>query len=287
MSITPDYYIGLPQWHHPAWHEGLLAGRDRSAALAGYAQSFNSVEGNTTFYGLPSPDTVQRWIQEVAAPFRFCFKFPRTISHDQGLHHTESELQTFLHRLDPLADRLGVLWLQLPAAFGPAELPLLARFLLQLPAGFSFAVEARHPAFFERGDADRRFSELLAASGVNRIAFDTRALFRDPADDPITREALSAKPRLPLRPVATAGAPMVRLITPLQLELGDDLLAYWVARVLKWIDEGRTPWLFFHTPDCARAPELAARFAARLHAARNVRGFRPWPAPVVAQPGLF
>lgn len=80
---------------------------------------------------------------------------------------------------------------------------------------------------------------------------------------------------------------MVRLIVPLQLEQGDDRLDYWVARVLKWIDEGRTPWLFFHTPDCAAAPELAARFAARLHRARPLRGFAPWPAPRVAQPGLF
>lgn len=287
MNTDPDYYIGLPQWHHPAWYGGLLAGRDQRGALAGYARSFNSVEGNTTFYGLPSAEAVQRWKREVDESFRFCFKFPREISHELGLHHCDAQMQAFLQRLAPLEGRLGVLWLQLPATFAPAQLPLLAEFLLRLPAGFSYAVEVRHPAFFDRGEADRRLSELLAVHGVNRVAFDTRALFREPADDPVTREALAAKPRVPLRPVATAGSPLVRLITPLQIEAADDLLSHWVTRVLKWIDEGRRPWLFFHTPDCAAAPELAARFAAKLKAVRAVRGFEPWPAPRAAQPDLF
>ena len=287
MVAQPDYYIGLPQWHHPAWYEGLLAGRDQRSALAGYACSFNSVEGNTTFYGLPSAEAVQRWGREVGEAFRFCFKFPREISHEQGLHHCDAAVHAFLQRLEPLQGRLGVLWLQLPATFGPEQMPLLARFLLSLPAGFSYAVEVRHPAFFDRGENDSRLNELLAAHGVNRVAFDTRALFRESAHDPVTREAHAAKPRLPLRAVATAGAPMVRLITPLNVERGDDLLDNWVVRVLKWIDEGRRPWLFFHTPDCAAAPELAARFAAKLQAVRTVRGFEPWLPPRTAQPALF
>lgn len=279
----PDYYIGLPQWNHPAWHEHLFAG-DSSNPLAGYAGSFNSVEGNTTFYGLPSADAVQRWRHETGRDFRFCFKFPSELSHQNGLRDSNDALLAFIRRLSALEEKLGVLWLQLPAAFGPAQLELLAQFLMQLPAGFRYAVEVRHPAFFERGDADRQLTELLAQAGVNRLAFDTRVLFRHPADDRITREALKAKPRLPLRPVATAGNPMLRFIAPLDMTLAEEALDYWAGRAAKWIGEGRTPWLFFHTPDNAQAPLLAQRFADKMS---GYRGFTPWPEPSLAQGGLF
>lgn len=280
---APDYYIGLPQWNHPTWHEHLFAG-DQPEPLAAYAGSFNSVEGNTTFYGLPSADAVARWARETGADFRFCFKFPSELSHQNGLHDSDEMLLAFISRLALLEERLGMLWLQLPAAFGPAQLDLLARFLMKLPAGFRYAVETRHPAFFERGDADRQLTDLLAQAGVNRLCFDTRVLFRHPSNDRITQEALKAKPRLPLRPVATAGNPMLRFIAPLDMQLADQELDYWAARAAKWIEEGRTPWLFFHTPDNAQAPLLAQRFAEKM---QGYRGFRPWPEPSVAQGGLF
>lgn len=282
---APDYYIGLPQWSHPAWHESLFAGRQGLSELRGYANSFNTVEGNTTFYGLPSAAAVERWREESGAGFRFGFKFPGEISHQRALSSVDEPLLAFLRRLAPLGSRIGMLWLQLPAAFLPANLPDLARFLALLPAGFSYAVEVRHPAFFDTGDADRRLTDLLASTGVNRVSFDTRALFRHPDSDPVTQDALKAKPRLPLRPVATAGAPMLRFISPLDRALAEQELAYWVQRVRTWIDQGRTPWLFFHTPDNAEAPLLAKRFAELL--GTGYRGLVDWPEPKQVQAGLF
>lgn len=281
----PDYYIGLTQWHHPAWHDSLFAGRQTPTSLSGYARSFNSVEGNTTFYGLPSVVAVERWREETPEGFRFGFKFPGEISHQRALSGVESQLLDFLKRVAPLGEKVGMLWLQLPAGFSPQSLPLLGRFLAQLPAGFSYGVEVRHPEFFSGGEDDRRLTELLASTGVNRVCFDTRSLFRHPASDPITQEALRAKPNLPLRPIATAGAPMLRFISPLDMTLAEPELAFWIERVEKWISQGRTPWLFFHTPDNGEAPLLARRFAERL--GERFRGFTPWPEPSQVQAGLF
>ncbi|WP_245578411.1 DUF72 domain-containing protein [Marinobacterium litorale] len=287
MMMAPHYYIGLPQWSHPHWHETVLATAERGAELAGYAASFNSVEGNTTFYGLPSAQAVARWKEQVGPDFRFCFKLPRTISHTGYLDHADSDLLEFMRRLTPLGEGLGLLWLQLPAAFSPDALPALKRFLLRLPAGFRWAVEVRHPDFFAAGDADKRLTELLAGAGVNRVAFDTRTLFEYPGSDPVTREALASKPRLPLPVSATGASPMVRFITPLDWRLANEQIVFWVERVARWIEQGRTPWLFFHTPDNADAPELAAAFAAQLEARIKVSGFRPWPIAKVKQAGLF
>lgn len=283
--MRPDYHIGLPQWSHPGWAHTLLAGADPQSSLRGYAKSFNTVEGNTTFYGLPSVQAVQRWRFEVDEHFRFCFKFPQRISHQLELRGCDEELLQFLTRLAPLEQRLGVLWLQLPARFSPTALPVLAQFLAQLPAGFTYGVEVRHAAFCS-GDGLRRLDDLLLESGASRVGFDTRALFENPPDDPITREALQQKPRLPLvEPVGRM--PLLRFISPLNRAEAEPWLAFWVDRVAQWLGEGRTPWLFFHTPDNREAPELAARFASLLNERRPSRGFRRWGAPVQQQSELF
>ncbi|ELT1968072.1 TPA: DUF72 domain-containing protein, partial [Aeromonas salmonicida] len=77
-------FLGLPQWSHPAWPGQLLGvGAKPAEHLAHYARVFNTVEGNTTFYASPTPDTVQRWADAVPAHFRFSFKFPKEISHQR------------------------------------------------------------------------------------------------------------------------------------------------------------------------------------------------------------
>ena len=285
--MPSDYYIGLPQWKHPQWNQSFQSDA-LQPDLTQYAACFNSVEGNTTFYGLPTRDTLKRWCEETPASFRFCFKFPQTISHGGALQSSEAELDTFLSLMLMLGQRLGMLCLQLPAAFGPEHLPQLGRFLLKLPAGLRYGVEVRHPAFFKGGDAERRLNRLLMETGVNRVCFDTRALFGNPASDPVTQEAMQQKPQLPVRVLATASAPMVRFIAPLQLEQGYRWLEPWVGQVLKWIDDGKTPFIFMHTPDNLAAPELARWFAQQLIQRRpGIRGFVDWSTQPRRQPELF
>lgn len=76
-------YIGLPQWSHPKWV------RLGITSLEEYARHFNCVEGNTTLYALPKPEIVARWYEQTHDDFRFCFKFPATISHRAALRHCD------------------------------------------------------------------------------------------------------------------------------------------------------------------------------------------------------
>ncbi len=110
-------YIGLPQWSHPKWV------RLGITSLEEYARHFNCVEGNTTLYALPKPEIVTRWYEQTHDDFRFCFKFPATISHQAALRHCDDLSSEFFDRLAPLASRIGQYWLQLPATFGPRDLP--------------------------------------------------------------------------------------------------------------------------------------------------------------------
>ena len=78
------YYLGCPGWGVKTWVGRLFPGGTRPTEfLERYARVFNTVEGNTTFYALPAAETVARWRDQVPDGFRFCFKFPRTITHDR------------------------------------------------------------------------------------------------------------------------------------------------------------------------------------------------------------
>lgn len=72
--------------------------------------------------------------------------------------------------MSPLESRIGQYWLQLPATFGPRDLPALWQFLDTLPKSFTYGVEVRHPDFFfAKGEAEQLFNRGLHERGVNRV----------------------------------------------------------------------------------------------------------------------
>ena len=262
MTDLP-YYLGCPSWSENAWREGLYPQNARPADfLSLYAQVFNAVEGNTTFYARPAPATVERWAQSMPGHFRFTAKFPRDISHGGDLREQGHAAQDFLQLLRPLGARVAPLWLQLPASFGPQRLAELVSFVdaLERP----LAVEVRHPEFFAKGDAERLLNRLLMDRGVERICLDPRALFSCISTDPAVLHAQAKKPKVPPRPAAFTQFPQVRFIGRPELEANDPYLRPWVEKVAGWIEEGRAPYVFLHTPDNHRAPELARRFHQQL-----------------------
>lgn len=261
------YFLGCPSWNEPAWRGSLYpAGLASREFLPAYCRVFNTVEGNTTFYARPAPATLTRWAQAMPERFHFCAKLPRDVSHEGDLRDRLAAAADFLCLLAPLAGRVAPLWLQLPASFGPARLGELAAFIAALPVRHGLAVEVRHPAFFARGDEERALNRLLRDRGVERIGFDSRALFSCTARDPAVLHAQSRKPRVPPRPAAFTALPQVRFIGHPELEANDPFLAPWLDKVAGWIEEGRQPHVFLHTPDNHRAPELARRFHAGLMA---------------------
>ena len=270
-------YLGCPLWAHAPWRGRFFTeDASREAFLPQYASVFGTTEGNATFYGLPSRETVARWCAEAPRPFRFCFKFPRAVSHDRELVGAEVETAEFFERLGPLGERLGPFFLQLPECFGPDRLPQLATYLRALPRDHRYAVEVRSRAFFDHADAEQRLNEMLVAQGINRVIFDTRGLFASAADDPATREARRKKPRLPVRPIATGNEPFVRFVGDPDLEQNEAALQTWARVARKWMEQGRTPYFFLHHPDDLHAPPLARRLHLWLH--------REAPALVEAPP---
>ena len=98
-----SYRIGCPVWGCRNWSNDIYPnGTPPDDYLAWYSMAFPTVEGNSTFYGVPSKSTFEKWRDSSTELFRFCFKFPRKISHDLQLVHCDVELAEWLDRLSVL-----------------------------------------------------------------------------------------------------------------------------------------------------------------------------------------
>ena len=264
MSSTPQsslYSLGLPMWSNRQWIGSLFpAGANSKNFLQHYSSVFNSVEGNTTFYALPTQSTVASWKSQAQPDFRFCFKLPRKNTHENYLRYCGVELSEFLKRLEPLGDNLGAFMIQLPDSFAPEQLPDLQRFLKELPSDYSFAVEVRHRDFFNRGDEEKTLNQTLHKFQVDRVCFDSRALFSRPAITEQEKDAHRKKPRLPVHAIPTAKHPIIRFVGGADFHHNQQYLLPWVNKIAEWQQQGIQPIVFIHTPDNIGAPEQAAMF---------------------------
>lgn len=265
--MTLPFYLGLPMWANQDWCGSLYPPHARSGLLSDYAGVFSSVEGNTTFYsGAPSTSTLNAWASQAPPAFRFCFKLPSTITHEQRLADPQAALG-FLDALTPLHHQLGPTMIQLPGDFGPQELPRLAALLNVWPSHLPCAVEVRHPAFFNKGVDEQRLNRLLITFLVNRVMLDVRPVFSTPAAaNTGLVHAQHEKPRLPLHVLSTADQPIIRFIGHLDKQINLDYFAPWEKQLGLWINQGKTPFLFVHTADNRHAPAMARLLYQQLAA---------------------
>ncbi|WP_434360874.1 DUF72 domain-containing protein [Parasalinivibrio latis] len=257
--------LGLTQWSHNAWQRKFYPkGCPSGDRLARYAEVFNTVEGNTTFYASPSPETVQRWHQATPDHFRFTFKFPRQITHDFQLSNCRDVVSEFIHLLKPLHEKTALWKIQLPSTFGPESLGSLAQFIRALPEHCHAGVEVRHPAFFAKGEAERALNRLLIETQSDRIIMDSRPVFSAEPNTAAVIDAQQKKPKVPVHAIATSNSPMVRFIGHPDIEANDAFFEPWLAKIPAWLAEGKTPYLMIHTPDNDLAPELAERLYKKV-----------------------
>ena len=276
---SPSYFLGCPVWACDQWKGEIFPRTAKQREfLKFYSRIFKTVEGNSTFYGIPSTDTFQRWAHDTDEGFRFALKMPGVITHEKQLVAVDTEMELFLEGLEILyrADRLGPTFIQLPPGFGPAQMPQLETFLNNLPAQYPFAVEFRHHDYFKEPLLSS-INELLFDLKRDRVIFDSRPLYSMPASDASEQAAQKRKPRSPICETVTHQCPFLRLIgrnNPLQ---NLQWVEHWAERVVDWIKQGFTPYVFTHTANDA----LAAKFAKYFHS--EVQKRMPLPdLPTVA-----
>lgn len=285
-------YLGCPQWAHRPWTESVYpassAPRD---ALEHYAQVFNTVEGNTTFYAVPPRDVVMKWAAQTPTSFRLVLKLPKHITHERRLDRGAlDEALRFLDHMSPLGARLTHTLIQLPAGFDERGFDNLYRFLCALPrVGESgeareYMVELRAPSLSLPSEGGRgRFEEvnaLLSEARAERVWMDTRPLRAAPLPlSPETVAAQGKKPNLPVYPIGLGPSPVVRYVAHPNVEANRPWLQAWAEVFARWLDEGRTPYFFAHYPGETLAPHIARLFYELLRVERPSLPEAPiWPS---------
>lgn len=272
-----DYRIGLPAWAFAGWKDRYFpANRPQ---LASYARVFNTVEGNTSFYAIPDARTVERWRTGVeGTDFRFCFKLPRTVTHDRPA--SRSDLVDFFRVMESLHEHLGPFLLQFPAAVGPGDLRDLSTLFDRLPGGHRYVVEVRHPAFFR---APERLCELLDRHGMGRVTLDARPIYGGQRDHPEVLAAQHEKPDLPVLPEVSNGLAFIRLVLHPDPVHNGPCLDAWVSHVARYLLEGYETYFMVHCPNNLHCPGFASEFHERLRAHGNLAGqlapLAPFPVP--------
>lgn len=196
--------IGTAGWNYPSgrgtWNGVFYpAGRARRKGfdeLAYYAEHFDTVEVNSTFYGQPRAEVTRGWVARTPARFEFAVKLYQKFTHPRMFEErvarslraatpaaaqdavealakpTEADLDEFKRGIDPLATsgKLGPLLAQFPASFKrtSSSQDYLST-LLDIFGGYPVAVELRHSSW---SDAFGDTLTLLNAFGAAWVQID-------------------------------------------------------------------------------------------------------------------
>ena len=213
--------VGTSSWADPGfveeWYPQGLAARDR---LAWYAERFDAVEVNSTFYALPDARTVKRWVEQTPDDFTFDVKLHRLLSrHAAPLDSLPTELRdrvrttergrvildekleramadATLEMAAPLAEsgKLSSFLLQLSPAFEPRkhELDELRALVARL-APHPVAIELRHRAWVkpDRLEGTLGWYEDAGAAWVAVDAPQGKSPTMMPPVDAVTRPELA------------------------------------------------------------------------------------------------
>ena len=143
--------MGTSGWSYKEWIGPFY--EDEKRMFSYYAQFFNTVEINSTFYRFPSRSTIYGLNRVSPAGFIFSAKLPRLITHKKKLNPEENiqrELMRFLELLEPLSSsgKLGCILVQLPPKFTyDRDVEKLEAFLDMIPDDYEFAIEFRNSSW--------------------------------------------------------------------------------------------------------------------------------------------
>ncbi len=136
--------IGCSGWNYAHWRNGVFYPPRLPSRrwLDFYAQHFDTVEVNNTFYRLPPPSTVEGWAAQAPPGFRYALKLGQFGSHRMKLKDAASWLPNHLDRVERLGKAAGPTLVQLPPRWrrNPERLD---EFLAVAPKRYRWAVELR------------------------------------------------------------------------------------------------------------------------------------------------
>jgi len=290
------FYVGCPIWSFKGWVGSFYPkGTKNDEFLFQYARRLTDIEGNTTFYAIPSKQTINRWIHDTPETFRFCPKIPKTISHEGKLTDHKDQALGFVDVMRGLGPRLGPMFLQLPPRYGPNLLADLQAFLSLWPSDVRLAVEVRHLDWFDALH-DEELDGLLVEHNMARVTIDTRPIRSLAGDQSLAGstyesllEARERKPDVPVIPKRTSDFVFVRYIGHPDLGINRPFLEEWAGYFSSQLKYGADVFAFCHSPDNLVAPYLCKELHRIIAKDVNILPL-PWDEikpDIPEQPALF
>jgi uncharacterized protein YecE (DUF72 family) len=173
QNLKSKIAIGCQGWNYDDWTtkaggETIFfpRGTKSNEMLALYAEIFDTIEVDSTFYAIPPSSTIENWYKKTPPNFTFSLKMPQEITHEHALRTSSFEiLDEFCERISELKEKLGVVLIQLAPQFEASKenAQNLRKFLERLPKEIRFAVEFRERNWL----IDWAFEELEK----NKVAF--------------------------------------------------------------------------------------------------------------------
>ena len=176
--------VGTSGWNYPGgkgtWNGVFYPVRRPRGfdELAYYAEHFDTVEVNSTFYRQPDPEHCAAWVRRTPPDFTFAVKLYQKFTHPEMYLEkhgtaewdvTRGDLDVFRRGVDPLAaaGRLQALLLQFPPSFhaGSDTCDYLDWLLSALPA-YPLAVELRHKSWSDDQAGTRTLLDSRHAAWV-------------------------------------------------------------------------------------------------------------------------
>jgi uncharacterized protein YecE (DUF72 family) len=140
-------HIGTSGWHYKHWAGTFYPREIRPAnMLRWYAERFDTVEINNSFYRLPTASAFDIWCRETTPHFCFAVKASRYITHNKKLTDPRSANQKFISLVEKLGSRLGPILFQLPPSW-KVNAQRLDDFLAALPRKHRYVFEFRNPTW--------------------------------------------------------------------------------------------------------------------------------------------
>ncbi len=226
-------HVGTSGYSYKEW-KGVFYPEKLPAAkyLDFYAERFDAVEINNSFYRMPNEATLAKWTTQVPPSFVFVHKAPQRITHQKKLVDCAADVMVLFETAGALGTQFGPVLFHLPP-FARKDVAKLRDFIAILPPAHRVAFEFRHASW-----CDDEVYDVLRQRDAAICLADT--------DEVTDRDALVV-------PTASWGYLPLR-----RTEYTPGELAEWRARV-----EGQ-PWseafVFFKHEDEAKGPRFATAF---------------------------
>ena len=139
--------IGTSGFHYSHWKGVFYPDSVPKAKwFLHYAQHFDTVEINNTFYHLPSAAAFDLWKKQAPLGFVYALKFNRYGSHWMRLKKPRQTIGNFLAVAERLGKFLGPILVQLPPHWR-VDARRLENFLAAAPRALRWTVEFRDPSW--------------------------------------------------------------------------------------------------------------------------------------------